>query len=113
MLPPFYYKGVPDEGIYRNFSNIIESVGRDNLRIYLYHFPALSGVPFGIDLIARLRQAFPEILVGMKDSPGDPENLEAVLDAFPGFRLYAGTVTLRWSNIALVGVRLDGRGVGK
>lgn len=94
MLPPFYYKGVSDEGLYRNFAEIIDRVGDDRLRIYLYHFPQMSAVPFSIELIGRLRESFPDIVVGMKDSSGDRKNLEAVLKAFPGFGYFAGNETL-------------------
>ncbi|TMH99226.1 MAG: dihydrodipicolinate synthase family protein, partial [Betaproteobacteria bacterium] len=27
MLPPFYYKGVPDDGLFRSYAEIIERVG--------------------------------------------------------------------------------------
>ncbi|MDX1499775.1 MAG: dihydrodipicolinate synthase family protein [Woeseiaceae bacterium] len=104
MLPPFYYKGVDDEGLYRGFSEVIERVGDDRLRIYLYHIPQLSGVPIGIDLIGRLCDAFPGIVAGMKDSSGEPANLARVLGAFPGFRLYAGTELLLTDNLRLGGV---------
>jgi 4-hydroxy-tetrahydrodipicolinate synthase len=104
MLPPFYYKGVSDEGLYRNFSEIIERVGDGRLRIYLYHFPQMSQVPFTIELVARLRESFPGIIVGMKDSSGDVGNLEAVLAAFPGFGYFAGNETLLLKNLRSGGV---------
>ena len=99
MLPPFYYKGVSDEGLYRTFSEIIERVGDDRLRIYLYHFPQMSAVPLGIELVGRLLDAFPGIVVGMKDSSGDRANLEAMLKAFPGFAMFAGNETLLLLNM--------------
>jgi 4-hydroxy-tetrahydrodipicolinate synthase len=104
MLPPFYYKGVSDEGIYRTFAEIIERVGDDRLRIYLYHFPQMAQVPLGIELIGRLREAFPETIVGMKDSSGDVDNLNAVLSAFPGFGYFAGNETLLLTNMRAGGV---------
>lgn len=99
MLPPFYYKGVGDEGLYRTFSEIIERVGDDRLRIYLYHFPQMSAVPLGVELVRRLLDAFPGIVAGMKDSSGDRANLEAVLEAFPGFAMFAGTEALLLLNM--------------
>ena len=104
MLPPFYYKGVSDEGIYRTFAEIIERVGDDRLRIYLYHFPQMSQVPLGIELVGRLRESFPRIVVGMKDSSGDRDNLNAVLSAFPGFGYFAGNETLLLANMRAGGV---------
>ncbi len=103
MLPPFYYKGVSDEGVYRNFAEIIERVGDDRLRIYLYHFPAMTAVPFSVELVGRLLEEFPGIVVGMKDSSGDPRNLEAVMRAFPDFEMFAGNETLLLANMRLGG----------
>ena len=104
MLPPFYYKGVSDEGLYRSFAQVIDRVGDDRLRIYLYHFPQMSAVPISIDLVGRLRDAFPGIVVGMKDSSGDRDHLEAVLRAFPGFGMFAGNETLLLANMRAGGV---------
>jgi 4-hydroxy-tetrahydrodipicolinate synthase len=99
MLPPFYYKGVSDEGLYRSFAQVIDRVDDDRLRIYLYHFPQMSAVPISIDLVGRLRDAFPGIVVGMKDSSGASTHLEAVLRAFPGFGMFAGNETLLLANM--------------
>lgn len=103
MLPPFYYKGVSDDGVFDNFAAIIDKVGDANLKIYLYHFPALSGVPFSIDLIGRLIKAFPDTVVGIKDSSGDKDNLEAMLKEYPGFGVFAGTETLLLDNMRFGG----------
>jgi 4-hydroxy-tetrahydrodipicolinate synthase len=99
MLPPFYYKGVSDEGLYRSFAQVIDRVGDERLRVYLYHFPQMSAAPISIDLVGRLRDAFPGIVVGMKDSSGDRAHLEAVLRAFPGFGMFAGNETLLLANM--------------
>lgn len=104
MLPPFYYKNVGDEGLYRSFAEVVERVGDDRLRIYLYHFPQMSAVPLSIELVGRLREAFPGIVVGMKDSSGDRAHLEAMLRAFPGFGMFAGNETLLLANLRAGGV---------
>jgi len=91
VLPPFYYKQVSDDGLFDYFSLLIKRVANPSLKIYLYHFPKMTGVPFSIPLVSRLAKAYPETVVGMKDSGGDWSNMKAVLDALPGFRLYAGT----------------------
>lgn len=104
MLPPFYYKGVSDEGLYRSYAEVIERTGDERLRIYLYHFPQMSAVPLGVELVGRLLEDFPGIVVGMKDSSGDAANLERMLDAFPGFALFAGTESLLLANLRLGGV---------
>jgi 4-hydroxy-tetrahydrodipicolinate synthase len=93
MLPPFYYKGVPDEGLFRNFSEVIQRVGDDRLRLYLYHIPPVSQVPITLDLIARLLGAYPRTIAGVKDSSGDWRNTQAMIDAFgkQGFDVFAGS----------------------
>ena len=90
MLPPFYYKGVTDDGLFAAYARIIEAVGDARLRIVLYHIPQVSGVPLGRALVARLIAAFPEIVVGIKDSAGDLANMQAIAAAHPGFAVLAG-----------------------
>ncbi|MBV2160716.1 dihydrodipicolinate synthase family protein [Achromobacter denitrificans] len=96
MLPPFYYKGVSDEGLFRAFAHVIEQVADERLRIYLYHIPPVSGVPVSLALIDRLLGEFPGIVAGVKDSSGDWTNTEAMLRDFQprGFDVFAGTETV-------------------
>ncbi len=91
LLPPFYYKNVSDEGLFRAVAEVVERVGDERLRVYLYHFPQMSGVPFGRSLIARLLARFPGIVVGMKDSSGDLANMIGTVSAFPGFAVFSGS----------------------
>ncbi|MBX2817746.1 MAG: dihydrodipicolinate synthase family protein [Saprospiraceae bacterium] len=93
MLPPYYYKQVDDVGLLQYFDKVINAVASSSLNIYLYHFPKLAGVAFSDHLLEMLLTAHPESIVGMKDSTGDWTHMESVLDAHPGFRLYAGTET--------------------
>lgn len=90
MLPPFYYKGVSDEGLFAAYARTIEAIGDSRLRIVLYHIPQVSGVPLSLGLIARLIEAFPQTVVGIKDSAGDIANMEAIQAAHPGFSVLAG-----------------------
>lgn len=90
MLPPFYYKSVSDEGLFAAYARTIEAIGDDRLRIVLYHIPQVSGVPLSPDLIARLIAAFPNIVVGIKDSAGDIANMLAIQAAHPDFSVLAG-----------------------
>jgi 4-hydroxy-tetrahydrodipicolinate synthase len=71
VLPPFYYKGVPDDGLFDFMAALVERTGDHPVPLYLYHFPANSGIPWSTGLIRRLRSAFPTRLVGLKDSSGD------------------------------------------
>jgi 4-hydroxy-tetrahydrodipicolinate synthase len=68
VLPPFYYKGVPDDGLAAYVSELVQAA---DIPLYLYHFPAMSGLPWHVALIKRLRDAFPGRIVGLKDSSGD------------------------------------------
>ncbi len=94
MLPPFYYKGVGDDGLFRAFAEVIERVGDSRLRVYLYHFPRMSAVPLSLALVERLVKAYPRTVVGLKDSSGDWANTEALLKALPGFAVFPGSETL-------------------
>ena len=69
-LPPFYYPGVSDEGLFRSFAAIIDRVGDERLRMYFYHIPQVSGVPLSAALLARLAEAYPRQAAGVKDSSG-------------------------------------------
>lgn len=93
MLPPFYYKSVPEEGLFRNFAEIVERVGDRRLRLYLYHIPPVAQVGIPLALIARLLAAYPGTVAGVKDSSGDWSNTRAMLDAFAasGFDVFAGS----------------------
>jgi len=91
MLPPFYYKGVSDDGLYASIAEIVQRVGDERLRIYLYHIPPMAGVGFALPLIERLLKDFPRIVVGIKDSSGDWKNTQALLESFPGFEVFPGS----------------------
>jgi 4-hydroxy-tetrahydrodipicolinate synthase len=91
LLPPFFYKNPSEDGLFAYFSEVINRVGGD-IAFYLYHFPAQSAVPFTVELIARLRTAFPGRIRGIKDSSGDFANTRAYVDHFAadGFEVYCG-----------------------
>ena len=92
MLPPFYYKGVRDDGLFRSYAEIIERVGSSALRIYLYHIPPVAQVGISLDLIERLIKAYPNNVVGVKDSSGDWGNTESMLQrGWDDFRVFCGS----------------------
>src|SRR5688572_17383328 len=100
-LPPFYYKGVSDEGLYRNFAEIIERVGDERLQLYLYHIPPVANVPITLPLIEKLLSKYPGSVAGVKDSSGEWSNTKAMLDAFAkqGFDVFAGSETFLLDNM--------------
>jgi len=105
MLPPFYYKNPSDDGLFASYSEVIQRVGDARLRIYLYHFPAMSSVPLGLVLVGQLLKAYPDTVVGLKDSSGDWDNTAALIREFPGFAVFPGSETY-----LLDGLRAGGAG---
>ena len=107
MLPPFYYKGVSEEGLYRYFSEVVQRVGDARLRIYLYHIPPVAIVGITPKLVERLLKAYPNAIAGMKDSSGDWNNTKTFLDAFAvragraasGFDVFVGSESFLLANM--------------
>ncbi|WP_407112764.1 dihydrodipicolinate synthase family protein [Bradyrhizobium sp. LMG 9283] len=90
MLPPFYYKGVSDDGIYASYSEVVQRIGDARLKVVLYHIPQMSAQPISHALIERLRKAYPATFTGIKDSSGDFANMTAMVERFPGFSVLVG-----------------------
>jgi 4-hydroxy-tetrahydrodipicolinate synthase len=106
MLPPFYYKGVSEEGLYRYFSEVVQRVGDTRLRIYLYHIPPVAVVSITAGLVERLLKSYPTAIAGMKDSSGDWNNTKIFLDAFAqsGFDVFVGSESFLLANMRNGGV---------
>jgi 4-hydroxy-tetrahydrodipicolinate synthase len=106
MLPPFYYKGVSDDGLFRSFAEVIERVGDSRLRVYLYHIPPVSQVAITLPLIERLLKAYGGIVAGAKDSSGDWNNTQAYLVNFAsqGFDVFPGSETFLLQGMRAGGV---------
>ncbi|MEZ5669743.1 MAG: dihydrodipicolinate synthase family protein [Alphaproteobacteria bacterium] len=105
MLPPFYYKGVSDDGLFRFVAEVIERVGDDRLQLLLYHIPPVAQVGFSPALVGRLVEAFPGTVVGIKDSSGDWDNTATYLREFPQLRIFPGSEVF-----LLDGLRAGGAG---
>jgi 4-hydroxy-tetrahydrodipicolinate synthase len=106
MLPPFYYKGVPEEGLFRFFSEVVQRVGDDRLRVYLYHIPPVSAVPITHKLVERLMKAYPQQIAGMKDSSDDWPHTKSMIEAFAkdGFDVFSGNEKPLIENLKSGGV---------
>lgn len=91
VLPPFYYKDASEDGIFNYYDQLIDGVGSDSLRIYLYHFPKLSMTPITVSLIQRLKQAFGPVIAGLKDSSGDFDGTLEFVYAADDFDVFPGT----------------------
>jgi len=94
VLPPFYFKNPSEDGLYAYYARLIDGVGSNALRIYLYHIPQTSAVAIPHNLIVRLRRDFGPILAGAKDSALDLANMLAMLKLTPDFRVFSGSETL-------------------
>lgn len=90
MLPPFYYKGVTEDGLFASYAEVVERLADPRLRIVLYHIPQMSAVPISFPLIERLRARYPGTFTGIKDSAGDLAHMEALVERFPGLAVLAG-----------------------
>src|SRR6476469_6454494 len=111
MLPPFYYKNISEEGLYRYFSEVVQRVGDPRLKIYLYHIPPVAVVGITQKLVERLLQAYPTAIAGMKDSSGDWNNTKTFLDAFAetaraprAFDVFVGSESFLLANMRNGGV---------
>jgi 4-hydroxy-tetrahydrodipicolinate synthase len=95
MLPPFYYKGVSDEGLYRSYAQVIDAVADERLRVYLYHIPPVAQVGLSLQLIDRLMRRYPGTIAGIKDSGGEWANTAQLLGQFQprGLDVFAGSET--------------------
>ncbi|MEI6289196.1 MAG: dihydrodipicolinate synthase family protein [Chloroflexota bacterium] len=99
VLPPYYFRKVSDEGLFNWFAQVIQRAVPEGGYLLGYHIPAQSGVPLSMDLLARLKEAFPEKFAGIKDSSGDPDHAAAlgkrfgsellVLNGYDGLLLHA------------------------
>lgn len=89
-LPPFFYKGVSDEGLYRAFAEVVDGLADSRLELLLYHFPQASGVPVTAGVIDRLARAYPATLRGLKDSSGDLAHTTGLIRRFPQLAIFAG-----------------------
>jgi 4-hydroxy-tetrahydrodipicolinate synthase len=103
MLPPFYYKNCPEDGVFAAYAEVIEKIGDARLKVYLYHIPQMSGVPITLPLIERLLKAYPATIAGLKDSSGNWENTKAVIEAFPQIDTYSASEAMIPVNAATGG----------
>ena len=91
VLPPFYYKGVSDDGLVAVIEAILSATAARAIPLYLYHFPAQSGLPWHVALVRRLLESFGGRIVGLKDSSGDMAYAREVAAIAPGFRVFPST----------------------
>lgn len=105
VLPPFFFKGVSDDGIFAYYAEIIERVGDSRLAVYLYHIPQFTQVPITLHLIERLLKHYPSAIAGAKDSSGDWNNSKAMIDAFAksGFDVFPASELMLSQSMSIGG----------
>jgi 4-hydroxy-tetrahydrodipicolinate synthase len=94
MLPPFFFKGVSEDGVFAFYAEVIERVANPKLKVLLYNIPKFSGVLITLPLIKRLVERYPETVVGLKDSSGDTAYTSSVMQALPKFRVFCASESL-------------------
>ncbi len=105
MLPPFYYKNVGEDALFRCYAEVIDRVADEQLRVYLYHIPQVSQVGIPVRVIERLLAKYPRTIAGIKDSSGDFENTRAMLRALPrSFEVFVGSEKFLLANLREGGV---------
>jgi 4-hydroxy-tetrahydrodipicolinate synthase len=88
LLPPFYYKNVPEDGVFAYYAEVMERVGDTRLKVFLYHIPQMSGVPIAHSLITRLVKAYGPAIAGLKDSSGSWDSTAGFIKEFPDLAIF-------------------------
>ena len=72
VLPPYYFRKATDEGLFNWFGEVIKKAVPSDKYLLGYHFPNATGIGFSLELLERLKDAFPTQFAGIKDSSHDP-----------------------------------------
>jgi 4-hydroxy-tetrahydrodipicolinate synthase len=99
-LPPFYYKNVSEEGLYRYFAQLIDRTGA---KLFLYHIPQFTQVPLPLPLVQRLQAKYPDNVIGAKDSGGNFDYTRELLKALPQLMVFSASEKFLSANLALGG----------
>ena len=91
FIPPFYFGQPSDAGVIKATSELLRAFADPNLKLLLYHIPALSGVSFSLEAIAELRRQHPNQVVGVKDSSGDLRHSLKLVQSFPELSIFVGS----------------------
>jgi 4-hydroxy-tetrahydrodipicolinate synthase len=91
--PPYYFKNVSDDGVVAFYKEVMDRVNDANLKVLLYNFPMLTGVPLTHSIIERIYNLFPNNIVGMKDSSFDFDKTLQLIKKFPQLKIYVGKDT--------------------
>ena len=104
VQPPFYYKPVDADGLLSFYAKVIENVGSNALRLYVYDYETNIHIHHSLEFFDRLFELFPKNAVGIKDSTGDAELLERRCKAFPNQEVFSGVDVLSLTALRAGGV---------
>jgi len=90
LTPPWYFRDATDDGLFAWFSAFFTAMSGKARNVFLYHIPSMTGVPLSVDLVGRLKKAFPGVVVGVKDSSGSWENTDKLLTAHGDLQILVG-----------------------
>jgi 4-hydroxy-tetrahydrodipicolinate synthase len=93
LAPPFFFKGVSDQGVERAYTQVIDAVQASvtkPMAIVLYHIPQIMGVALSVPLVQTLAKRYPSVILGVKDSGGDVNNSKALISALPHLQIWVG-----------------------
>ncbi len=82
VVPPYYFRQATDDGLFNWFSELIKKAVPSNGYVLGYHFPRVAGIGFSMELLSRLKDAFPTQFAGLKDSSHDADLARALGERF-------------------------------
>lgn len=94
VIPPFFFKNVPQAGVLAYYRRLCDQALSPGQQIMLYHFPQMSAVPIGDEVVAGLHESHPGCVAGIKDSSGDLASVRHWNERFPWLQVFAGSDTL-------------------
>jgi 4-hydroxy-tetrahydrodipicolinate synthase len=94
VMPPYYFKGMGDDGLFAWYAAFIERLKGRARELILYHIPSQSATPLSVELVGRLKAAYPGVVTGVKDSSADWPTQEAFLKAHGDLAILVGDETL-------------------
>ncbi|MCR9213443.1 MAG: dihydrodipicolinate synthase family protein [Proteobacteria bacterium] len=93
LLPPYYYKPLADSQLFGWFQQLDAALGDASIQIYLYNFPALTGIPYPVPVIEALVKELPDRIKGIKDSSGDLPYCREIVAKIPEFKVFPSSET--------------------
>lgn len=93
ILPPYYYKPASDNALYDWYARLAGTVSKTDISLYLYNFPALTGITLSLDLLTRLAADFPGRICGIKDSSGDIAFCREITQNIEDFSVFPSSET--------------------